>query len=63
MLLHMIHFKLIFYHPSEDQKAMGLFLSLDLAQYVNSVLYKFKIKTLKYILLFQIRLLKLPLGT
>lgn len=52
-----------FYNCYEDQKALGLFPSLDLAQCVNFLLYKFKIKTLKYISLFQVRLLKMPLGT
>lgn len=41
---------------------MGIFLSLDLAQSVNFVLPRFKIKTLKSISLFKVGLLSLPLG-
>lgn len=49
-----MNFRLIFYSCYEDQKTLELFI-LDLAKYVDFVLYKFKIKTLKYIQLLQFR--------
>lgn len=49
LMLPIIHFRIFFYSCYEDQKLLDIILNLDLAQCLDFMQYKFKIKTLKYI--------------
>lgn len=59
MLLTITHIRLIFYNCYGGQQALDVLLDFYLTQWLNFVLYKFKIKALRYIR----RLINMPIST